>query len=71
MILMGHLSQHQEDHGVYPWVNWSSGAGCSPLRGVWSGTTGLPVGLHDVRGPFLCWREKWDTKSIDLLSKNS
>jgi hypothetical protein len=24
------LSQHQEDHGVYPWVNWSSGAGCSP-----------------------------------------
>jgi hypothetical protein len=24
----------------------SDGAGCSPPGGVWSGTTGLPVGLH-------------------------
>lgn len=31
---------------VYPWVNWSSDAGCSPRRGVWSGTMGLPVGLR-------------------------
>lgn len=45
---------------VYPWVNWSSGAGCSPRRGVWSGTTGLPctitvqglpVGLHNGLRP--------------------
>jgi hypothetical protein len=25
---------NQEDHGFYPWVNWSSGPGCSPLMGV-------------------------------------
>lgn len=31
---------------VYPWVNWSSGTGCSPRRGVTDSTTVLAVGLH-------------------------
>ena len=37
---------NQEDHGFYPWVNWSSGTGCSPLVGVSWVARALPVGLH-------------------------
>jgi hypothetical protein len=37
---------NQEDHGFYPWVNWSSGTGCSPLVGVFWESRALPVGLH-------------------------
>ena len=37
---------NQEDHGFHPWVNWSSGAGCSPLVGVSWEPWALPVGLH-------------------------
>jgi hypothetical protein len=37
---------NQEDHGFYPWVNWSSGTGCSPLVGVSKEPRALPVGLH-------------------------
>jgi hypothetical protein len=36
----------------------TDGAGCSPPRGVWSGTTALPVGLH--------WRS--ETSSFGKLS---
>ncbi len=37
---------NQEDHGFYPWVNWSSGTGCSPLAGVSWEPWALSVGLH-------------------------
>ena len=39
---------NQEDHGFYPWVNWSSGTGCSPLVGVSWEPRALPVGLHRI-----------------------
>jgi hypothetical protein len=39
---------NQEDHGFYPWVNWSSGTGCSPLVGVSWEPWALPVGLHEL-----------------------
>jgi len=39
---------NQEDHGFYPWVNWSSGTGCSPLVGVSREPRALPVGLHQA-----------------------
>ena len=29
-----------------PVNHWSSGAGCAPQMGGWSGPRGLPVGLH-------------------------
>ena len=38
---------NQEDHGFYPWVNWSSGTGCSPLAGVSWEPWALPMGLHE------------------------
>jgi len=34
----------QEDYGFSPWVNWSSGTGCSPLVGRLLGTTGFARG---------------------------
>ena len=34
----------------YPWVNWPSGAGCSPPRDGWSGAPGLLVRLHFPAG---------------------
>jgi len=37
---------NQEDHGFHPWVNWSSGTGCSPLVGVCQEPRALPAGLH-------------------------
>ena len=37
---------NQEDHGFYPWVNWPSGSGCSPLVGVPWEPRALPAGLH-------------------------
>jgi len=37
---------NQENHGFYPWVNWSSGTGCSPFVGVSWEPRALPVGLH-------------------------
>jgi hypothetical protein len=40
---------NQEDHGVYPWVNWSSGTGCSPLMGVSWKPRASAVGLHKVQ----------------------
>jgi hypothetical protein len=46
-LLRGGISiPNQEDHGFYPWVNWSSGKGCSPLVGVSWEPWALPVGLH-------------------------
>jgi hypothetical protein len=42
---------NQEDHRFYPWANWSSGTGCSPLVGVSTEPRALPVGLHLERFP--------------------
>ena len=43
---------NQEDHGFYPWVNWSSGTGCSPLVGVSWEPRALPLGAP-FRLPFI------------------
>jgi hypothetical protein len=39
---------NQEDHGFYPWVNWSSNTGCSPLVDVSWEPQALPMGLHRI-----------------------
>jgi hypothetical protein len=54
---------------IYPRVNWSSGAGCSPRRGIWSGTTGFPVGLHFGR-KLLKYGGKVNTLLITQISKD-
>ena len=36
-------------HGFYPWVNWSSGTGCSPRVGVSWVPRPLPLGLHEEK----------------------
>ena len=63
---------NQEDHGFYPWVNWSSGTGCSPLVGVSWEPRAFPVGLHKLKeGILKLWKStypsgmKRDSGNID------